>query len=119
MLAKERASDMYRLSSYFLSRTLSDLPMEWTLPTLFLCIAYFMANLNLSASAFFCTLFGVYLIVTTAQVQTGLRSAWVMVLASCGFCRQLLLRCPHIPRHSPFSLPWALRRAVASSWGRP
>ncbi|GJP53838.1 hypothetical protein CLOM_g12966 [Closterium sp. NIES-68] len=67
ILAKERASDMYRLSAYYLSRTLSDLPMEWLLPTIFLLIAYFMASLKLTAAAFFGLLFSTYLIVTTAQ----------------------------------------------------
>ncbi|CAI5496210.1 unnamed protein product [Closterium sp. Naga37s-1] len=67
ILAKERASDMYRLSAYYLSRQLSDLPMEWLLPTLFLLICYFMANLKLTAAAFFGLLFSTYLIVTTAQ----------------------------------------------------
>lgn len=69
MLAKERATDMYRLSAYFMSRSLSDLPMEWLLPTLFLCIVYFMAGLRQSAAAFFCTLLSIYLIITTAQVR--------------------------------------------------
>ncbi|CAI5481441.1 unnamed protein product [Closterium sp. Yama58-4] len=67
ILAKERASDMYRLSAYYLSRQLSDLPMEWLLPTLFLLISYFMASLKLTAGAFFGLLFSTYLIVTTAQ----------------------------------------------------
>ena len=71
MLAKERASDMYRLLPYFLSRTLSDLPMEWLLPTLFLGICYGMASLQPTAAAFFGTLASVLLIVATAQVGGG------------------------------------------------
>ncbi|GKB04753.1 ABC transporter G family member 9-like protein [Tanacetum coccineum] len=45
MLDKERSSGMYRLSSYFVSRTLGDLPMELALPTLF-CI--FRASISVS-----------------------------------------------------------------------
>ncbi|GJS82581.1 hypothetical protein Tco_0749122 [Tanacetum coccineum] len=37
MLVKERSSEMYKLSSYFMSGTIGDLPMEPVLPTLF-CI---------------------------------------------------------------------------------
>ncbi|CAI5488360.1 unnamed protein product [Closterium sp. Naga37s-1] len=67
ILAKERASDMYRLSAYYVSRQLSDLPMEWLLPTLFVLTTYFMASLKLTAANFFAFLFSIYLIVTTAQ----------------------------------------------------
>jgi VIT1/CCC1 family predicted Fe2+/Mn2+ transporter len=69
MLAKERASDMYRLSSYFMSRTLSDMPMELLLPTIFVLISYFMVGLDPTAPAFFLTLIGVYLIVISAQAS--------------------------------------------------
>ena len=71
MLAKERASDMYQLSAYFLSRTLADIPMEWALPILFLVITYFMANLKLDAGIFLLTLLSIFLNITAAQV--GLR----------------------------------------------
>jgi hypothetical protein len=32
-MLKERASGMYRLSAFYAARTLSDLPMDFTLPT--------------------------------------------------------------------------------------
>ncbi|CAI5968276.1 unnamed protein product, partial [Closterium sp. NIES-64] len=67
ILAKERACDMYRLSAYYFSRQLADLPMEWLLPTLFTLICYFMASLELTAAAFFGLLFSTYLTVSTAQ----------------------------------------------------
>ncbi|KAL1563685.1 ABC transporter G member 9 [Salvia divinorum] len=53
MLTKERASGMYRLSSYFMALTLGDLPMELVLPTVFYAITYWMAGLKHTAGAFF------------------------------------------------------------------
>lgn len=46
MLLKERASGMYRLSSYFASRAAADLPMELGLPTAFVLILYWMGGLD-------------------------------------------------------------------------
>ena len=70
MLMKERASDLYRLSSYFLARTLGDLPLDLVMPTIFVLMVYFMTNLYLSAGAFFFTLLTVFLNVVTSQVQS-------------------------------------------------
>jgi hypothetical protein len=68
MLNKERASDLYRLSSYFMARTLGDLPLDLVMPTIFVLIVYFMTNLKLTAAAFFLTLLTVFLNVVTSQV---------------------------------------------------
>ncbi|KAI3466139.1 hypothetical protein Pfo_022802 [Paulownia fortunei] len=57
MLAKERSSGMYRLSSYFMALTLGDLPMELVLPTIFFTITYWMAGLKPSAGSFLSGLF--------------------------------------------------------------
>ncbi|XP_062022523.1 ABC transporter G family member 14 isoform X2 [Rosa rugosa] len=46
MLIKERSSGMYRLSSYFLARTVGDLPLELALPTAFVLIIYWMGGLK-------------------------------------------------------------------------
>ncbi|XP_058776767.1 ABC transporter G family member 9-like [Vicia villosa] len=67
MLEKERSSGMYRLSSYFVSRMVADLPMELVLPTIFLLITYFMAGLKATAINFFETLFTLLLSVLVAQ----------------------------------------------------
>ncbi|KAL3641406.1 ABC transporter G member 25 [Castilleja foliolosa] len=56
IFVKERASGMYTLSSYFLARITADLPMELTLPTLFISIAYWMTGLKPELSAFVLTL---------------------------------------------------------------
>ncbi|KAK6946754.1 ABC-2 type transporter [Dillenia turbinata] len=67
MLKKERSSGTYKLSSYFMSRTVSDLPMELVLPTIFVIITYWMAGLKPTAGHFFYTLFALLLIVLVAQ----------------------------------------------------
>ncbi|XP_057970274.1 ABC transporter G family member 9 [Malania oleifera] len=57
MLEKERSSGMYRLSSYFMARTIGDLPMELVLPTVFVIITYWMAGLKPTFADFLHTLF--------------------------------------------------------------
>ncbi|KAJ1274764.1 hypothetical protein BS78_05G086400 [Paspalum vaginatum] len=56
VLARERASGMYALSSYFMARMAGDLPMELALPTAFTVIVYLMAGLNPAPAAFALTL---------------------------------------------------------------
>ncbi|GFR49801.1 hypothetical protein Agub_g11739, partial [Astrephomene gubernaculifera] len=67
MLVKERQSGMYRLSAYYVARTLSDLPMDCLLPSLFVAIVYWMAGLRPEAGAFFSCWSSVLLIVLTSQ----------------------------------------------------
>ncbi|XP_071685557.1 ABC transporter G family member 22-like isoform X1 [Rutidosis leptorrhynchoides] len=67
MLNKERAADMYRLSAYFMARTTSDLPLDLFLPTLFLVVVYFMADLRQTAESFFLTMVIVFLCIVAAQ----------------------------------------------------
>ncbi|KAF3796740.1 hypothetical protein EJ110_NYTH01010 [Nymphaea thermarum] len=56
MLMKERASGMYRLSSYFMVYTTADLPMDLVLPTIFMIKTYWMGRLSPFAFRFFITL---------------------------------------------------------------
>ncbi|XAR56131.1 hypothetical protein NMG60_11036482 [Bertholletia excelsa] len=56
MLGKERSSGMYRLSSYYMARTIGDLPMELILPTIFTIITYWMTGLKHTALNFLYTL---------------------------------------------------------------
>lgn len=56
IFVKERASGMYTLSSYFMARITGDLPMELILPTLFLCVTYWMTGLKPEIPAFLLTL---------------------------------------------------------------
>ncbi|KAJ9554983.1 hypothetical protein OSB04_009597 [Centaurea solstitialis] len=67
MLNKERATNMHRLSAYFMARTTSDLPLDLLLPLLFISIVYFMVGLRASAKSFFLTMLTVFLCVVAAQ----------------------------------------------------
>ncbi|GAV82979.1 ABC_tran domain-containing protein/ABC2_membrane domain-containing protein [Cephalotus follicularis] len=67
MLGKERSSGMYRLSSYFMARITSDLPMELILPTIFFTVTYWMAGLKPTARNFFFTLLVLLLNVLVSQ----------------------------------------------------
>jgi len=46
VINKERASGSYRLSAYFLAKTCSEAPIKLVLPTFYLIINYWMANIN-------------------------------------------------------------------------
>ena len=46
MLNKERQSGSYRLSAYFLAKTLSETPLDLILPFIFVTITYWMVGLN-------------------------------------------------------------------------
>ncbi|CAE6075969.1 unnamed protein product [Arabidopsis arenosa] len=67
MLNKERESNMYRLSAYFVARTTSDLPLDLILPVIFLVVVYFMAGLRLRAESFFLSVLTVFLCIVAAQ----------------------------------------------------
>ncbi|KAL2893586.1 ABC transporter G family member 25, partial [Bienertia sinuspersici] len=56
IFAKERASGMYSLSSYFVARIIGDLPMELILPTIFLTLVYWMTGLRPEVLTFVQTL---------------------------------------------------------------
>ncbi|XP_071702278.1 ABC transporter G family member 9-like [Rutidosis leptorrhynchoides] len=82
MLAKERSSGMYRLSSYFMSRTVGDLPMELVLPTVFCIITYWMGGLKPDVTSFFYALFTLLLSVLVSQGLGLALGALVMDLKS-------------------------------------
>ncbi|KAH9314022.1 hypothetical protein KI387_022649 [Taxus chinensis] len=67
MLAKERAVDMYRLSAYFMARTVSDVPLDLFLPIIYLLIVYFMAHLRMTATAFLLTMLTTFLSIVASQ----------------------------------------------------
>ncbi|KAF5441875.1 hypothetical protein F2P56_037186 [Juglans regia] len=67
MLVKERSSGMYRLSSYFLARTVGDLPLELALPTAFVFIIYWMGGLKPNAMTFILSLLVVLYSVLVSQ----------------------------------------------------
>lgn len=53
IIIKERSSGSYRLSAYFLSKTITELPIRLFLPFLFLAICYPMAGMNPKPDIFF------------------------------------------------------------------
>ncbi|MED6182399.1 ABC transporter G member 14 [Stylosanthes scabra] len=67
MLIKERSSGMYRLSSYFLARTIGDLPLELALPTAFVFIIYWMGGLKPDPATFILSLLVVLYSVLVSQ----------------------------------------------------
>ncbi|KNA04764.1 hypothetical protein SOVF_196690, partial [Spinacia oleracea] len=67
VLAKERSSGMYRLSSYFVARMISDLPMELILPTVYTIITYLMGGLKYKMTCFLYYLFSQLLGIMVAQ----------------------------------------------------
>jgi len=71
IILKERGSGSYRLSAYYFSKIISELPMRILLPFIFLCISYPMANLNPSPAAFF-AIACLQLLATLAGESVGL-----------------------------------------------
>lgn len=67
MLIKERSSGMYHLSSYFLAKTVSDLPLELALPTAFTFIIYWMGGLKPEPGTFILSLLVVLFSVLVSQ----------------------------------------------------
>ncbi|MEW5311333.1 MAG: hypothetical protein WDW38_003059 [Sanguina aurantia] len=67
ILAKERPSGMYRLSSYYLSRTAADLPLEVLFPVVFSAIVYWFGGLRLSGGAFIANMLILILVTLIAQ----------------------------------------------------
>jgi hypothetical protein len=61
------AACRYRVSAFYLSSAISDLPMDCALPALFVVIIYFMGGLRLTATAFLSNL--------TALVRDSMRQA--------------------------------------------
>jgi ABC-type multidrug transport system permease subunit len=71
MIWKERAAGSHRLSAYFLSKSIAELPIRLLLPFLFLSISYPMVNMNPSPSIFF-AMAGTQLLVALAGESVGL-----------------------------------------------
>ncbi|XP_047318605.1 ABC transporter G family member 9-like [Impatiens glandulifera] len=111
ILEKERLSGMYKLSSYFMARTMGDLPMDLVLPTLFVTITYWMAGLKPAAPNFFGTLFTTLLSVVVSSGFGLAIGAMVMdqklaiTLASMTFLT-LLLAAGYYVQHVPNFVSW-------------
>lgn len=71
IIFKERASGSYRLSAYFLSKTLSEMPTRLLLPSMFWSLAFWMSGLNPNILVFLGTL-GCTLMAVLAGESYGL-----------------------------------------------
>ena len=69
MINKERLSGTYRLSAYYLSKTISEIPVALVHPTLHLSLTYFLVGLTIQPDNFVILLFTLYAIAFTSQVQ--------------------------------------------------
>ncbi|EPS63929.1 hypothetical protein M569_10851 [Genlisea aurea] len=67
ILRKEKSSSMYRLSSYFLARTVADLPLDLALPAAFTVVFYFMGGLTPRPLPFLLSLLNILLAVLVSQ----------------------------------------------------
>lgn len=67
VLSKERASGAYRLSAYFLGKSIVEVPLDMIFPFFFSVYVYWMLNLNPEASRFILFLVFVFITVFTAQ----------------------------------------------------
>ncbi|KAL8215789.1 hypothetical protein R6Q57_022626 [Mikania cordata] len=111
MLAKERSSGMYRLSSYFVSRTTGDLPMELVLPTLFCIITYWMAGLKPNLASFLHALVALLLSVLVSQGLGLALGALVMDLKKATILGSVLmltftLAGGYYVQHVPVFISW-------------
>ncbi|CAF1282949.1 unnamed protein product [Adineta steineri] len=92
VIEKERASGSYRLSSYFLAKSLAEAPLKLILPTLFLIIAYWMANINNNFGIFLAILvfqllsilvaesLGLFLGATLKNLQHAMTAATILLM---------------------------------------
>ena len=67
VITRERASNMYRTSSYYVSKTIMDMPKTLLFNTIFSIIVYWMVGLRADAGAFFKFLLVVFLVSTFAE----------------------------------------------------
>jgi len=67
LMVKERASGMYRMSSFYIARIAADLPLDCLYPTLFVLIIYTFGGLRPEAGAFFANWGTIILLLLTAQ----------------------------------------------------
>lgn len=77
-MLKERASGMYRLSAFYISRVFSDFPSDMSIPSMFIIIVYFMAGLRYTAGAFFGIYGTILLTMFVAQAYGLLLGSWLM-----------------------------------------
>ncbi|XP_020538939.1 ABC transporter G family member 9 isoform X2 [Jatropha curcas] len=91
MLTKELSSGTYRPSSYFMSRMISDLPMELALPTVFVTITYWMGGLKPAPKNFLPSLFVILFNVLVSQGMGLALGATIMDQKSAAVLGQVIM----------------------------
>jgi hypothetical protein len=71
VVGKERASKAYNISAYFIAKNISELPLQFAYPTIFVCITYWMIGLNSDPGRFF-TYLGLILLSNFTSSSLGL-----------------------------------------------
>lgn len=71
VILKERASQSYRLSAYFLAKTTADAPVRLILPLIYMIVSFWMAQISNDVSVFFGTM-GVTLLSVLSGEALGL-----------------------------------------------
>ena len=69
VISKERSAGSYRLSAYYIAKTVSELPLQIIMPTLFYTYIYWMTGLG-GVTKFFMTWPMLLLATITGQVNT-------------------------------------------------
>ncbi|KAJ4980514.1 hypothetical protein NE237_031351 [Protea cynaroides] len=110
-LVKERKTDMYRLSVYYVCSTLCDMVAHIAYPTSFMLILYFMANFKRTFACFFLTLFAIMLVAITSQGAGELFGAAVLSIKRAGMIASLvlmlfLLTGGYYVQHIPVFIRW-------------
>ena len=91
MLAKDRENDMYSLNSYFMARSLVDVPLDIIMPTVFILILAPMTHMRGPASVFLFRLLTIYLIVLTSQVCTTPYCALLIKIMKLGIAPEFFI----------------------------
>jgi ABC-type multidrug transport system permease subunit len=106
VLNKERATGTYRLSAYFMGKTIAETPLELVLPFIFAVITYWMVDLSNDGYTFIFyivilwlfvlmgTGIGTFIGAAIVDVKKALTLSVIVVLASI-----LLGTQPHSTRH--------------------
>lgn len=112
LIDRERIAGTYRLSAYYLAKSVSELPLVFTMPTVYICIVYWMSGLLQSAWHFIsvwaillfstCAAQGVgyFLSVSFPKVPPALVAAVLFMLFS-------LLTGGFLTQNLPFWIEWA------------
>ncbi|EFJ06040.1 hypothetical protein SELMODRAFT_136119, partial [Selaginella moellendorffii] len=110
-LIKELGADMYSLSAFYASSTISDIIAEIIYPTIFVIIVYFMTGLHRSLESFMLTLLSTYLLTVASQGAGDLLGAAVMDVKKSGTVASLVLLLfllvgGYYVQHMPVFMKW-------------